>query len=714
MTGNRDLLTRHHRLHHFVTGTEIEGAARLIAPTDAAPQEWALRQDHRTPDFPRDSVLDPEARGLKQLEDDVQLMLEPTPLQHTHSHAQVAAPDFFDGYDWSTVFLDDNFADILDPVALSASRTPLTREPQLIGNAADVALSTTPGNALQDAATVNSDALRFGSRLPSLEPDDCRAYAHDRPGHSSPWTRSSPERASLGIDIECRRMLLAQLDEFSEVIPANFQLPTRHALNRFLALYTTGFNEHNPVIHLPTTSLGSVTVELTLAIASVGARYAHEKETCLDLLQAAQAIVFERTRRWRQQSSGAPNDTDTDHFTRPYDVDATDWPHIQVMQALVLMTGDVVFGHSPGAGSRESAIYRAMLGIMIREAMPKIAMSNVDETWDLWIKAETLKRIVLVAFTLFNLHTLLLNVAPTLLWSEIGLDLPCSEATWNATSPELWQRSKSHAPIEVSVQDAIQALFETSKEAPRPRFSSLGGFFLIHAVLQNIWMRNQMSPMQSIRNDGQSLFLAQTESALRRWRQGWENDEESSMNPVNPSGPIAFTSTALLRMAHVRLSTNARIIPFLRSWNPGSIANSIHQTSKVTRSDRATRAALHCAHALSIPVKIGLKFVAHTQSFYWACQHALSSLECAVFLARWLEAVTEPETQDTLSSQEALVLDYVVQITQEAGECASKAFSPSDKDHLSKITTQLWGKVFPDAGVWEIVELVAQVFKTLV
>lgn len=715
--GIRDLLTRHHRLCHLPEEYRHERTAPFNSSTTVAQEDYLTRLADREPSEPsnEDVVLSAEAVAPQAFQEPT-ASFEPT-LQTSINQidiqdiSQAIVTDFFDHYDWSTVFLDECFADDLDPLPFPGPVRSSSHQRSSI----NINVPPTGTSIMQDPTTESDDISRFGSRLPSLEPELHHGTENSRPDHSSPWTPNNPKRAPLEISAECRQIVLAKLADFAHVVPPHFQLPSRHALNRFLALYITGFNEHNPVLHLPTTSLESVAVELFLSVASVGARYAHEKAICLELLSVAQAIVSERIEQWeRRRRLHNPHRTDNGLFLEPPGAeDVTDWLHIQVMQALVLMTGDVVFGKSPGADSRDSAYYRAMLAIMIREVTTNIRIGSVNESWSEWVKAETVKRVVLVAFTLFNLHTMLLDIAPSLWWSEVNLELPCSEETWNATNSEVWRQTRSHGAPEVPVQDAIRDLLQGT-QPHRPLFSSLGGYFLIHAILQTMWMQKQMVPIQTNPEEARSINLEQTERALRNWRRGWERNRESSMNPVNPAGPIAFTSTALLRLAYVRLSTSARIIPALSTWDHGLVATNFLQAPKVTRSERATRAALHCAHGLSIPIKIGLKFVAHTQSFYWACQHALSSLECAVFLSKWLETVTECDVRPTLSSQEAPVLEYVIQIVHEAGVSTPKEELLSDNRRLSRIIIELWAKVFPEAGVWEIIDLVAKVFKACI
>lgn len=182
------------------------------------------------------------------------------------------------------------------------------------------------------------------------------------------------------------------------------------------------------------------------------------------------------------------------------------------------------------------------------------------------------------------------------------------------------------------------------------------------------------------------------------------------MNPTSPSGPLTFTSTALLRLAYVRITTDMRFIPALKTWNPDRVVKEFLQTSPVKRSEQATRAALHCAHALSIPVRIGLGFVAHTQSFYWASQHALCSLECALFLSKWLVTITGSPLAE-LTKEEALVLDFVIQIVAETPFRSSRETLLGTNLRLSKTVVRTWASLYPGGNVWEMVDLVGRSMK---
>lgn len=131
--------------------------------------------------------------------------------------------------------------------------------------------------------------------------------------------------------------------------------------------------------------------------------------------------------------------------------------------------------------------------------------------------------------------------------------------------------------------------------------------------------------------------------ALRLWTSGWQQAPESSLDPNNENGPIPFTSSSLLGLAYVRIYLNLGPYRFLESRDPARIAKALSRSPRVERSDGLISALLYSAHALSIPVRLGLERVARSQAFFWSVRHSLSGLECAVLLSKWLFSL-EPST----------------------------------------------------------------------
>lgn len=634
--------------------------------------------------------------------------------------------DLFDDYDWSTMFQDESFADLgqasLADVAYSfhyPSAPGISNQIGLAPTRRDLPPVQAQNVPRPDVAvTERADLSAFTSRLPSLEPDEqgeAFQLKDDQNVRTPSWTTQNPRRCFLEVTHECRQRLLLDMADFNNVVLDDFMMPSKHALNRFVYIYIASFYEHNPVLHLPTVSLETMAVELFLAIACIGAHYCGEIDTSSKLCQVARDMAFERLRRVDSAipvTSQARDATDQAKAAGPGEWSVAQGlvprGQIETMQAFVLLFGFSIWHRkNPGTNSRSMALIRSTLESLIRDVALNAAKIQRNDNWHSWVQAETLKRIVLVSFCLFNLQSLIHEIPPPLLWTEINMCLPCTEGRWNAISSTAWASSSEQELEEATVQATLHHLFHDGSDGRQPTFSSLGGYFLIHAILQHMWILQKTRLLENPTSKMKETDdFWQFQRALRQWRRGWANDRESSMSPVNPFGPIAFTSTALLRLAYVRLNFSARLIPLLDAWSPEKIAQVFIQAPAVERNDRTTRAALHCAHALSIPVKIGLKFVARTQGFYWSIQHAVSSLECALFLCKWLESVTSPDVETPLTQQEMLVIDFIVSIVAETDLRAPKEVLLQTRRLLSRTVVRIWARLFPGDSAWEMVDLI--------
>lgn len=132
---------------------------------------------------------------------------------------------------------------------------------------------------------------RFGSRLPSLQPEQQGEENGDMGRNGPPWKIS-------GQDL---RDIQRKMDDFSDLLPKGFQLPSRHTLSRYLEGYINGFHEHLPFLHLPTISAVTMAPELLLALSAVGAQYRFESHRGNELWYAAKAVATEQVRRRNEQ-----------------------------------------------------------------------------------------------------------------------------------------------------------------------------------------------------------------------------------------------------------------------------------------------------------------------------------------------------------------------------------------------------------------------------
>lgn len=568
--------------------------------------------------------------------------------------------------------------------------------------------------------TDQSAFSRFGSRLPSLQPEE----QPEEPPKEQPQPARTCEKSRsslLEVSTHSRSVLNGRLERFRHVIPKHFFLPTRHALSRYLGGYVTGFHEHLPFLHIPTLSTTSASVELILAIAAVGAQYCREPAQSVQIFHAAEAVAMEsiRERDCRNarcqglnnglSSSRSHCSQDTLQHPGAAIQDSTDLlgKPIETAQALLLLMAMATWFEQTTL-ARAAMTMRSQLESLIHDEGLGPDQLAQDSTWDNWIEHEGSKRTKFIIYCFFNLHCITFDIPPLILNRTLGMDLPCSEALWKSTSAEHWIRMRQKEKPVPSFQDTFSQLFSgRGVDNGVTDISTLGGYILIHALVQHIWFVQQMARYTPVRSEpsplGDPIML---EHALRSWQASWAKNPESSVDPLSPHGPLSFNSLAILRIAYIRINVDTGPIRSLRSWDPSQIAISIRRSPPVGRGKRMTRAALHCAHALSIPIKLGINFVAHTQMFFWSTQHALCSLECALLLTKWLESVTIPRPEPPLSIEENKLLRFVVQMITETEYASPPDLPIANGKHLSAAVVRLWAKLFRSDSIWQMIDVI--------
>jgi hypothetical protein len=65
------------------------------------------------------------------------------------------------------------------------------------------------------------------------------------------------------------------------------------------------------------------------------------------------------------------------------------------------------------------------------------------------------------------------------------------------------------------------------------------------------------------------------------------------------------------------------------------IAKAWAEGGRVGRGEGVGRAVQQAVLALGVPIRIGIAFVARTQTFGWSIQHSLCNVECAVLLCEF-------------------------------------------------------------------------------
>ncbi|OJI99304.1 hypothetical protein ASPVEDRAFT_69741, partial [Aspergillus versicolor CBS 583.65] len=243
-------------------------------------------------------------------------------------------------------------------------------------------------------------------------------------------------------------------------------------------------------------------------------------------------------------------------------------------------------------------------------------------TWELWCEQESLRRVTYCVFTLTTLINVAYDItAPINLEDRFGM--PSHESQWAAKSEDEWNRSSqrhaSAAPYCSAAAVADDIMSDEAQNIPS-RIPAFGCHIIVSCLVQRIILFRKASPKDDAASAAMyHRFLR----ALRRWQRVWEREPSASLSPSSPHGPMLFNSTALLRLAYMRLVTDYSPVRQHLSWcdSIDVIEASIREVSQLTRGPDATRAALHACLALRVPVQLGFNVVARTSFWGWSVQH---------------------------------------------------------------------------------------------
>jgi hypothetical protein len=577
---------------------------------------------------------------------------------------------------------------------------------------------------------------RFGSRLPSLQPED------GQPDRALKDDFASGSKSIADINQDDRQTMSNKLAEFASVIPPHFQLPSRLALSRYVAGYINGFHEHLPFLHIPTMTADNTSIELVLAMAAVGAQYCFEGQKGVELFNVSQTIAQQRIKQrdarlaafhrhgessqWWQGAphpNGYPSDQtgDTPRSTSvsgPLGLPQSDESDfllqredlLQTAQALLLLMAMATWAKHREI-LREALAIQSILATLVRDdGFKNVELADTAD-WYTWARHESYKRTKFIVFCFFNLHCIVYNIPSLILNSELDMTLPCSAGEFKAINQSKWKETRARTTtIETTFQNALSRLFSRGSGNDASAYnSSLGNYVLVHALIQHIFFVRQVSRYR-LQNPGDlpPEDVTSIEQALRNWQIAWKRNPESSLDPLNPNGPVTFNSTALLRLAYIRLNVDIGPGRALDTRDPQQIANAFRDSPPLNRTPKLLRAVLHSAHALSIPVKIGIHLVAQTQTFNWSIQHSLCTLECAYLLSKWLEALSLQDATPT-SADERKIASLVKTMLDETEFAVPSdvAFdSPAAMKYLSANVLRVWAKVFRGAQTWAIVDVI--------
>lgn len=527
-------------------------------------------------------------------------------------------------------------------------------------------ISPTSRESRSSSPHSEDDASLCDYRLPSLQQEDegdsqvLKNTSH-RQGPSTGFHEASGAGIPWRISKACYQTVVEKFDQVRDILPESFALPSKYVFCRYIEGFFTGSHEHLPFLHFPTVSVACITPPLILAIIAMGAKYRFERDRAISFYRASKTLVEHHIRLYTE-SSLQPRGSQIEYVTEE--------TKIEILQAQIILTTLGVWSahdllHDSFSMAGQMSLYLRSSGLLSQDGHCN------DGTWRSLVQEEGRRRTKFIAYMLCNIQTILHNTPTKIMNSEItSLYLPWPEELWRASSPAEWKTLRSKWSANISFGDGYTRLFQlTSTNKEDFSLSSFGNLILIHAVFQQIYLARESEVCHSMSTGGQSAtfspeVLAKFHSALHRWQKSWQISSDPSITPSSPNGPLGFNATAIFRIACIRLHINLGPHRSLGTGDPERIAYAFLNAPLPAQTPKVYHAVLQSIHALSIPVRLGIEYVAKTQTLTWSTIHSLCNFECALFLCKWLETLAlDPSS---LHHDERRLLRMIISVLREA------------------------------------------------
>ena len=535
-------------------------------------------------------------------------------------------------------------------------------------------------------------------------------------------------------------------------------LPSTADLRRFVDAFIAHAHPHLPVLHISTLSFDPIDYAagikgssqqlslnpngtiggggcLILGMAAIGALYEYEHPASKELFDAAKKMISlyleERRKADMSAAVNGSNAGNEGHHHTP----------LWLVQAMLL---NVIYGHQCGdktaaeiannhCAALVSLARSANLAQSAQDLSPsqngadehidvhdiemsessiapgdsvsrhQSAETDLQTQWYTWKVAEERKRTLFAIFILSSVLTTAYNSNPTVMNSEIQLDLPCDEQLWSARSAQEWQNLGGLAAAEantISFAEALGLLLTANQRpnkrrsssvtndlsmihshddpaAPQLRPSTFGCLVLINAIHNYIWETRSRHHGRQWTSQETDSMVSHILPAIIAWQDAWRANDQHKVERPNPfgTGPLAADSVPLLDLAYVRLFVNlgcskhafwdrdfdrmadelargAEIVQHADSngqsgdsSDPSSARrqsqtqNTNQQSS--SRRERALRKAAHyAADSLSASCSYNLTY-SDSQAHELPVQSAMCFFDCSQVLAEWACTVQE-------------------------------------------------------------------------
>jgi hypothetical protein len=265
------------------------------------------------------------------------------------------------------------------------------------------------------------------------------------------------------------------------------------------------FHVHTPLLHVPTFRIMEVGTGLWAAMCCIGACYSDRVSSSVvrDMMDVTWSALQRDNKLMTDPNlPGAASDAETSD--------------IEDMQSFLLMIIVHLWNGTPVQRERARQSYPSLVAQARRlnlmqvlsdaQRQSPLHLADFDTShlnaqhfdWRLWVDQERRIRLMLGIYLCDTAMGLYFNIAARIDPSELHLPLPCDDAAWDATNPELCaaalglygnESTQKHNPYgtqrakQPQVDWALQALLHNSYEVQPGSTNLYGKFVLIHALI---------------------------------------------------------------------------------------------------------------------------------------------------------------------------------------------------------------------------------------
>lgn len=163
---------------------------------------------------------------------------------------------------------------------------------------------------------------------------------------------------------------------------------------------------------------------------------------------------------------------------------------MQTAQALLILMAMATWAKHKEL-SREALAIQNLLATLARDDGFRTSPTTEGRSWEEWARAESVARTKFLIFCFFNLQSIVYNIPPLILNSELHMSLPCSAAMFRASNASEWRQRKMSQHASALFQDGLRCLYRRGGQKVTEHESSLGNYILIHGIVQHIFYVRQ-------------------------------------------------------------------------------------------------------------------------------------------------------------------------------------------------------------------------------